>query len=267
MPLWRSGLQRLGHLAEELVRDERDQPDAEADRHDVQVVAVGPWKSTPPGCGCRWRAHAEHDDPGAAEHELRHRRHDQGRASAAGQHDEDPAAMTRDPAAAHPGHAHEPDILAERGCGNVLKMPPISVPRPSTRRPRASSSLGVPPAGELAEREEHAHRLDHHDDHDQHIVMMATGSKVGGPNRKGQIGAAQGAVASPAKLTSPRASRSIPMMMPAQDRDVGEEALHVLGDEPRSRRAPSAAGGAAASRRAGFGTGRRAQLARRRRPS
>jgi hypothetical protein len=46
-------------------------------------------------------------------------------------------------------------------------MPPISVPRPSARRPLVSACWSILRVGHLAEREEHAGRFDHHDDHHQ----------------------------------------------------------------------------------------------------
>ena len=58
-------------------------------------------------------------------------------------------------------------------------MPPMSVPRPSVRRPRARSLLVDLALGHLAQRQEHAGRLDHHHDHhqrhgeDQHRVEHA----------------------------------------------------------------------------------------------
>ena len=49
--------------------------------------------------------------------------------------------------------------------GKVLKMPPMMVPMPSARRPRARSLPVDLAPGHFAEREEHADGFDHHHDH------------------------------------------------------------------------------------------------------
>ncbi len=111
----------MRHLLRPARRDQRHQPETDRDGDDAEVVAVAveidSRQDAYPGGG----DHAEHHQPGAAEHELRHRFDQRAHLGQQPEADHDQPGGHADPAAFHAGHADQPDVLAEAGVGEGVE--------------------------------------------------------------------------------------------------------------------------------------------------
>ena len=104
-------MQRVGHVLRPARRDQRDQPSADRDRDDVEVVAVTLVVDSREDADAGRSDHAEHHEARAAENELRYRFDECRHLGQQAERQHDRARRDADEAAAHAGDADEADIL------------------------------------------------------------------------------------------------------------------------------------------------------------
>ncbi|OIQ67943.1 hypothetical protein GALL_504750 [mine drainage metagenome] len=156
----------MRQVAEEIRRGERDHAEADRDRDHEQVVAIVLEIDGGQDSRAGRRDHAEHHKAGAAEHHERDSLDKGGPLRQQAEQKHDDAAGYGYPARAHAGDADKADILRERRIGKGVEQ---------TAEQRADA-IGAQPArqriavdgfaGDLAQRQKHSERFDHHHDHD-----------------------------------------------------------------------------------------------------
>ena len=126
----------MRHLLRPARRLLRDHPDAHSNRDDVEIAAVALEVDVGQDADPAGHHHAGHHEPGPAQHEQRYRLDQRGQLG------QQPSTTMMMPAATQtqrlltPVTPTSPTFCEKLVYGKVLKMPPISVPRPSTRSPR-----------------------------------------------------------------------------------------------------------------------------------
>ncbi len=169
-------------MLEERAGDGRDHADPEADGDDIEIVAigvvVGPCQNADPGC----QHHAEHHDAGPPQHEGRdggdHHRHLGDKAKG----EQDPPGHHADPAARYSGHAHQPDILGERGVGEAVEDTAYDGADGIHPQPAYDIAATGWVTNDVTERQKHPHRLDKGNEHDHRQGGDGDGIE-GGPTK------------------------------------------------------------------------------------
>ena len=222
----------MGHPLLEVGRHQRDHPHADRDRDDEQVVAVLREVDARQDADAGCRDHAEHHQPCTAQHHGRHRFHQRAHLRHQAQHDEDDAACDADKAALDAGHAHQTDVLRERGIGEGVEdaadQRAQAIGAQAGRQHRLVNLL----AGHVAQGQEHAGGFDHHHDHhqrhgDDHHQVKGRHPEVEGrdqaePFGLGHLGKAHLAQGN----RNDRADHDA-----QQHRDIGDKTLAEAGDQ------------------------------------
>ncbi len=225
-------LQGGGEVLEEIARDGGDHAYPQADGDDVEVVAVavvvGPRQDADAG----GQHHAEHDDASTAEHEGGNGGDQHRHLGNEAEGEQDPPRHDADPAARHPGHAHQPDVLGKRGVGEAVEDAADDGAYAIHPQPAHYVAATGRVTDDVTESQKHPHRLDEGDKHDHR--QSGDGDRVEGGPAKGEwhYGSKPGRVieAVQAHLAHgdghPEAKQD-----PEQYRDVAEKSLGEAGHQ------------------------------------
>lgn len=157
----------MGHPHLEVGGQQRDHPEAEADRHNEQVVAVlceiHPCQNADASGG----DHPEHHDPRSAQHHRGQRFDQRAHLWYKAQQDQDDPARHANKARPNPRHPYQTHILREGRVGKGVEDAPDQRAKPIGPQTCRQHRLIHLAPGHVTQREEHPGGFDHHHDHHQ----------------------------------------------------------------------------------------------------